>query len=92
MQGEEVLARRASNPRKLEWSLSSLRRDFLAKNTEEYFKRYQQRLTHRFFTVLLILSLCVYLYDISCYFISWVSFVRGLFQNTFGQLPLINFS
>lgn len=54
-----------------QWSLSMLQQEFKLKNTEQYFKRYQQRLSHRLFTVLLILNITIGLIDILAAIISF---------------------
>lgn len=56
-------------PHRLDWSLKSLRAEFKIKNSEIYFKRYQKRLRHRLFTVVLILNMIVCLFDTFWYFL-----------------------
>lgn len=51
-----------------QWSLRTLRSKFIAKNTEFYFKRYQTRLCHRLFTIILILNIIIYLFESIWYF------------------------
>lgn len=57
----------------LEWSLKPLRAEFKTKDTEILFKKYQSRLQHRFFTVLLMLNIIVNFLDSFWYFLSKVS-------------------
>jgi hypothetical protein len=57
----------------LEWSLKPLRAEFKTKDTEILFKKYQSRLQHRFFNVLLMLNLAVNFLDSCWYFLSKVS-------------------
>lgn len=48
---------------RLQWSLKSLRTEFKLKNTEVHYRRYQLRLNHRLFTVLMILNIVVSVFD-----------------------------
>ena len=49
---------------RLQWSLRTLRSEFKIKNTELYFRRYQTRLCHRWFTIVLILNIIVSFTDL----------------------------
>src|SRR5258708_38895178 len=57
----------------LEWSLKPLRAEFKTKDSELLFKKYQSRLQHRFFSVLLMLNIIVNFIDTFWFFLSKVN-------------------
>lgn len=71
---EEKLTKKKTSISQLQWNLRSLRSEFKLKNTEIYFRRYQTRLCHRWFTIVLILNIIVSLTDLSSFFLFRVSF------------------
>lgn len=81
VQPQQQQQRKSSDSAKLEWSLKSLRSEFKMKNTEIHFARYQKRLKHRLFTVLLIMNILICLIDISTYLIYKVGEILLLYSN-----------
>src|SRR5699024_1041338 len=67
------LRKESTTSGRLQWSLKSLRSEFKIKNTEVHFARYQRRLKHRLFTVLLILNIMVAIFDTAWFLLYKVS-------------------
>lgn len=68
---QSSIRKNSDSSTKLQWSLKSLRTEFKLKNTEIHFRRYQLRLNHRLFTVLMILNIVVSVFDAA-----WIAFFK----------------